>query len=251
MDAAKRRELPRTSPFGISSFTPLACGLLRRTMQTRAMAMEPMTSEWWVEWRQGRDICRLPVRGRLSIGRSRECDVVLDDPYVSRVHCTLQIEDGHALLDARTALNLIRVRGTDVAAASLDSGDLCMVGNTTLRVVGAEAADTQETLRLAGRPSAPMLLLRASTRELVDPEGTLVAQFSTAEFLAFQKLAQRHPDAANHQELGAAVWGGLGFDQYQLHRLMQRLRQRLGESGGILENVRGAGYRLRLNVEAR
>ena len=138
-----------------------------------------------------------------------------------------------------------------MAAASLDSGDLCMVGNTTLRVVGTEAADTQETLRLAGRPSAPMLLLRASTRELVDPEGTLVAQFSTAEFLAFQKLAQRHPDAANHQELGAAVWGGLGFDQYQLHRLMQRLRQRLGESGGILENVRGAGYRLRLNVEAR
>lgn len=220
-------------------------------MQTRARAAEPLIGEWWVEWRRGPDLCRLPIRGRVSIGRSRECDVVLDDPYVSRVHCTLEVLDGHTLVDARKALNLIRVGGTDVEAATLSHGDLCMVGNTTLRVVGGDASDSQETLRFTGRAAAPTMLLRASTRELVDSQGTLVAQFSTAEFLAFQKLAQKHPDAANHQELGAAVWGGVGFDQYQLHRLMQRLRQRLGDSGAILENVRGTGYRLRLAVETR
>ena len=251
MDAAKRRELPRTSPFRISSFTPLACGLLRRKMRTATKATAPVTGEWWVEWRRGSELCRLPIRGRISIGRSRECDVVLDDPYVSRVHCTLEVLDGHTLVDARKALNLIRVRGKDVDAASLDAGDLCMVGNTTFRVVGNSTADTEETLRIAGRTTAPMLLLRASTRELVDAQGTLVAQFSSAEFLAFHELAKKHPDAANHQQLGAAVWGGMGFDQYQLHRLMQRLRQRLGDSGGILENVRGTGYRLRIAVETR
>ena len=210
-----------------------------------------MDGEWWVEWRQGADVRRVPIRGRVFIGRSRECDVILDDPYVSRVHCTLEVQDGRALVDARKALNLIRVRGKDVEAAALEAGDLCIVGNTTLRVAGSTTSASDETLRLAGRGAAPAMILRASTRELVDPEGALVAQFSTAEFLAFQTLAQRHPDAANHNELGAAVWGGLGFDQYQLHRLMQRLRQRLAASGGILENVRGTGYRLRLAVDVR
>lgn len=205
-----------------------------------------MSDDWWIEWRQGRELCRVPIRRRLTLGRSAQCDVVVDDPYVSRVHCTVEVVDGAVVVDARNALNLVRVSGRDAETARLESEELCLVGNTTFRVLGPNHSTTEETLRFAPEPLAG-LVLRASTRELWQCE-TTIAQFSVSEFLAFEAIARRHPDAASHLELGDAVWGGMGYDQYQLHRLVQRVRQRMGDLGNVLENVRGAGYRLRVAV---
>lgn len=206
-----------------------------------------MSDDWWIEWRQGHELCRVPIRGRLTLGRSAQCDVVVDDPYVSRVHCTVEVVDGAVFVDARNALNLVRVSGRDVETARLGSDELCLVGNTTFRFLGPNHITTEETLRLAP-PQPAGLVLRASTRELCQGDET-IAQFSMSEFLVFQAIARKHPDAASHPELGEAVWGGLGYDQYQLHRLLQRVRLRMGNFGGLLENVRGTGYRLKASVK--
>ena len=79
----------------------------------------------------------------------------------------------------------------------------------------------------------------------------VVARFAPAEFAAVELLASLEPEAASHGDLGRVIWGGIGFDQYQIHRLMQRIRQRLGSEAGLLENVRGAGYRLTAPIEIR
>lgn len=202
---------------------------------------------WWVEWREGSALERIPLDGVVTIGRAAGCDIVLDDPYVSRLHCTVAIVDGRAFVDARSALNPVVAGGREVATASLGHGGVFSVGRTSFRLWHAVEAG-EETLKLAPERMTPALVLRSSTRELVDYEGTLIAQFSASEYLAFAELARRFPDAANHHQLGLAVWGGDGFDQYQLHRLLQRIRQRLGDAGSLLENVRGAGYRLRAAV---
>jgi len=126
------------------------------------------------------------------------------------------------------------------------NGDSFTLGQTTFRVVAPDADDRQ-TLRLPRRETAS-LVFRASTRELLDGEGTLIAQFSEQEARAVQMLIARYPDAASHRDLGLAIWEGLGYDQYLLHRLMQRVRQRAGAERRLVENVRGAGYRLRLPI---
>ncbi|MCC6267979.1 MAG: FHA domain-containing protein [Dehalococcoidia bacterium] len=207
-----------------------------------------MASKWFVEWRERDELRRLPLDRPLSVGRSRSCDITLDDPYVSRVHCTIEPGTNHILVDATRALNHIRVGGRDVEAATLAPGDIWQVGNTTMRVAATSRTGDETTLRLEGGGARPAMVLRRSTRELIGPSGSPVLRFSPSEGAAFEVLARKYPDAASHNELGQAIWNGLGFDQYQLHRLMQRIRQRLGENGEILENVRGAGYRLRVAV---
>jgi|GEM_PF-4267320 len=198
-------------------------------------------ASWYVEWREQGQLRRVMLDRRLSIGRSTACDITLDDPYVSRSHCTIEPAGDYAVIDASRALNQIRVDGRDVEAATLGNGDAWMVGNTAMRVVVAGRSDEETTLRLEG--GRPSFVLRCSTRELIGPGGS-VLQFSPSEFQAFEVLARRFPDAATHSELGAAVWAGMGFDQYQLHRLMQLIRRRIAEHGELVRAVRGSGYRL-------
>jgi Inner membrane component of T3SS, cytoplasmic domain/Transcriptional regulatory protein, C terminal len=200
---------------------------------------------WWVEWRAAGELKRVVVDRRITIGRSRECDVVIDDPYVSRKHCTAEVIDGRLVLDASDALNPIVMGSVEHQSAAVRSGEVFVVGQTAITARGMAAGEDEPTLRVRRTESPARLVLRPSTRQLVDHEGTLIAQFSASEFLAFAALVRRHPDAASHHELGMAVWGAGGWDQYQLHRLLQRIRQRLGDASHLLENVRGAGYRLR------
>lgn len=208
-----------------------------------------MPEEWILEISAVGGQRRMSVSGRMTIGRSRECDIVLDDPYVSRSHCLIEGQSRGVYIAALSALNGIIVNGHEHVEALLPHGAVFVLGASALRVLSAMCVGEEPTLRLTQSQGPAALMLRASTRELVDCEGTLVAQFSSSEYLAFAALARRHPDAASHYELGQAVWGEIGFDQYQLHRLLQRIRQRLGDAGAILENVRGAGYRVRTPIE--
>lgn len=205
-----------------------------------------MSDEWLIEWRRGERLERFPIRRELTLGRSVQCDIVVDDPYVSRIHCTVEVQGDAVVVDARRALNLVRVSGRDVEVARLSSGALCLVGNTAIRVVGPTRINEADTLKLAVRFNSGLMLRRA-TRELLDGE-IAVARFSAAEFAAVEVIAQRYPETATHSELGSAIWEGMGYDQYQIHRLMQRVRQRMGGLGSALENVRGLGYRLQVAV---
>lgn len=202
---------------------------------------------WMIRWKQGGSEHSLPLLGRVTIGRAATCDIVVDDPYVSRVHCVLILEDGAIRLDASAARNPVRVDGKETAQAVIDDGATNIdVGKTSFVIVAPRGRSTDTTLKLTRQT---VLTLRASTRELSESSRGVVAQFPAAEFAAFAAITRRYPDAANHRELGRAVWGDFGYDQYQIHRLIQRLRQRLGPLSEFLENVRGEGYRFHLPVE--
>jgi hypothetical protein len=201
---------------------------------------------WWVEWQTEGRRQRAQVVGELTIGRSAPMDVVLDDPYASRQHCVIRIVDGRPFVDARGSLNQIRVNGQLVKTASLSEGASFTVGRTPLRVrFEGRTGDTTWFLR----DTQSSLRLRRSTRELIGRDDEVLVRFSNAESAALAAVAGRHPDAADHAEIGHAVWGEYPFDQYQIHRLFQRIRQRLGARGDMIENVRGAGYRLREPID--
>lgn len=92
------------------------------------------------------------------------------------------------------------------------------------------------------------MVFRVSSRELSTDAGHLVAQFSSAEAQAFEAVACAFPQVASHDDVGVAVWGPRAYDRYQVHRLMQRVRLRMGDWGTSLSNIRGAGYRLSVDV---
>jgi predicted component of type VI protein secretion system len=200
------------------------------------------SSAWWVEWHRSGEERRVPLTGRLTVGRSRLMDVVIDDPYVSREHCILQLEAGGVRVDASLSTNLIVVDGRDMKCAVFRQAGSFSIGQTLVQLRPASVAE-DATLHLSR--TSPMLTLRRSTRELLSADGTLVAQLSTSEAAALSVIASRFPDAADHPTIARAIWGEPDYPRYLIHRLVQRLRDRMGDFGHLIENVRGAGYRLR------
>jgi pSer/pThr/pTyr-binding forkhead associated (FHA) protein len=76
---------------------------------------------------------RLVLSGeRMTLGRSRDCDLVLDDPNVSRRHAELRITDEGWTIADLGSTNGIKVGGRRVAKARLSPGDEVTVGLTRL-----------------------------------------------------------------------------------------------------------------------
>jgi hypothetical protein len=70
---------------------------------------------------------------RVLIGRSRDCDVPLDDPNVSRRHAELRREDGIWIIADLGSTNGVKVNGRRVEQAELQAGDEVMLGLARLR----------------------------------------------------------------------------------------------------------------------
>jgi len=68
----------------------------------------------------------------LVIGRSRECDITLDDPNASRRHAELRPEDGAYWIVDLDSTNGIEVNGTRVQRAKLGHEDVIVIGKTEL-----------------------------------------------------------------------------------------------------------------------
>jgi Nif-specific regulatory protein len=75
----------------------------------------------------------------IKVGRAPECEVVLDEEGVSRIHCEIRPEgDALALVDLHST-NGTYVNGTRVRDARLRDGDRIVVGRLLLRVEESEA----------------------------------------------------------------------------------------------------------------
>ena len=70
----------------------------------------------------------------LFIGRSHRCDVVLDDPGVSRRHARLLFRDGSWVLQDLQSTNGTTVNGVPVGRCQLRPGDRLIFGTACLRV---------------------------------------------------------------------------------------------------------------------
>ncbi|MEU8886950.1 FHA domain-containing protein [Streptomyces sp. NPDC048442] len=83
--------------------------------------------------------------GQIRIGRSADADVPLDDPDVSRLHCTVTLtEDGRVTVADLGSTNGTTLDGSDVGAREvrLAPGALLRVGESALRLAPAGAHGT-------------------------------------------------------------------------------------------------------------
>ena len=73
------------------------------------------------------------ARRRINIGRTRDNDLRIVDPTVSRLHAMLTLRDGEAMLVDANSRNGIFVNGIQVRYARLDDGDLVTFGTVRFR----------------------------------------------------------------------------------------------------------------------
>jgi len=77
---------------------------------------------------------------RVNVGRTRDNDLRIVDPTVSRLHAMLTVRNGEAMLVDANSRNGIYVNGIQVRYARLDDGDLVTFGTVRFRYrVGSES----------------------------------------------------------------------------------------------------------------
>ena len=85
---------------------------------------------------------------RATVGSSPTNDLVLDDPAVSRVHATIEVDDDGYLLTDRSSKNGTFLDGLRLRQIYLDDGTEFRLGNTTIRF---ELSDETTEVQFSGR----------------------------------------------------------------------------------------------------
>ncbi|MBX3158450.1 MAG: sigma 54-interacting transcriptional regulator [Deltaproteobacteria bacterium] len=88
-----------------------------------------------------------PSSRRWLVGSRSDCDVVIEDPYVSAHHCVLERRPGGVLVVRdRNSRNGTKVDGNIIEGAELRVGSYLTLGRTTLIAIGAPGGDRKRAI---------------------------------------------------------------------------------------------------------
>ena len=145
-------------------------------------------------------------KGGLRIGRSDECEVMLDDDKVSRVHAQIEGRDGRWTIVDPGSTNGILVNGQKTRSQKLEAGDLIRTGSTLFRFVdpGPWGTDREWQIDISATRQDEMMLgpaqraLSDLLRRAADCELTILIRGETG---TGKELAARfiHSNSARRQ----------------------------------------------------
>ena len=192
-------------------------------------------------------------RDTMTLGRGEECDMVVPERQVSRVHLSIQRDASGYLVQDLESKNGTCINGRPVqpgAPMRLQDGDEIQVALCVrLLFVGAEA-----TVPLAGREARAItssdLRLDKAQRRVWIGDRELQPPLSLAQYRLLELLADAGGRVVSREEVVATVWPEAieeGVSEQAIDALVRRLRDRLAEldrEHEYLVTVRGHGFRL-------
>jgi len=105
--------------------------------QAIAVAHQPVATDAWLVAERGGGLAageRFDLIGGLSIGRSAEADVRIDDRYASGVHARIFTRDGRTYIEDMNSTNGTLLNDATLSGeAELVDGDVVRIGDTEFR----------------------------------------------------------------------------------------------------------------------
>jgi DNA-binding response OmpR family regulator len=174
------------------------------------------------------------------IGRSSDSDVVLDFNYISRTHARIEYADsGFVVVDAGST-NGTFVNGRRISGAqALASGDHISIGDVSITFLESPSHEVQRTVPL---PEDCPVRCDEATRQVWIGEEQVTERLSVQEFELLLLLSSQHGRVMPRDELAMAIWGAGNYEYNMLHRLVHRLKRKLGVHGDLIRSVAGIGY---------
>lgn len=191
------------------------------------------------------------VGRELLIGREYNCDVIINDRQVSRVHARLVPTGEGIVLEDLASKNGTYVNGRMIKDPTLlQDGDVLQIALVQQLVfLSSDATMPLE----AGAPAVARLgrlLLDNRSRRVWVGQVEVLPPLSVPQFRLLQALYDQQGNVVSRQNLVLAVWGedeSAGVSEQALDALVRRLRDRLAEydpAHAYLVTVRGYGLRL-------
>jgi len=192
-------------------------------------------------------------RDVMTLGRGEECDMVVPERQVSRVHLRVTRDARGYLVEDLDSKNGTCINGRQVqpnTPVRLQDGDEIQVALCVrLLFVGAES-----TVPLAGREAGPVALgglrLDKAQRRVWIDDRELEPPLSLAQYRLLELLVDAGGRVVSREQVVETVWPDAqedGVTEQAIDALVRRLRDRLAELDREHEYVvtlRGHGFRL-------
>lgn len=188
------------------------------------------------------------------IGASSAADVFIDNPFVSRMHAQIVVENDQYRVRDLDSRNGTFINGTRISGEGtrLRSGDRIELGEGQV-VLKFQTRGTTLSLSTAPQKDAQALVVDEKSREVWVRGKELEAPLSRKEFDVLHFLYDRIGQACSKDEIAVAGWpertnGDVG--DHEIEQSIRRLRLRIEEDASqpqYIQTVRGYGYKLAVN----
>jgi predicted component of type VI protein secretion system len=185
-------------------------------------------------------------RRTITIGRSPECDIELNDRQVSRFHARIHWREDHYELEDLESKNGTHLNGKDVSGTQpLRDGDEIQIA----LVFKLAFVDAGATAPLVFEKPVPLgLRLDTATHQVWINAKLLEPPLSAQQYRLLELLAGK-TSIISREEIVHVVWADAaeeGVSEQSVDALMRRLRERLAELDSehqYLVTMRGHGFR--------
>jgi DNA-binding winged helix-turn-helix (wHTH) protein len=183
----------------------------------------------------------------LTIGRSPDCDIVLDDRQISRLHARVVWREDHYEIEDLGSKNGTHLNGRDVVTPqALHDGDEILVA-LRYKLAFVDAGATAP-LSLDAPPAPKGLRLDAASRRVYVNGKPLEPPLSAQQYRLLEVLIGAS-GVVVRDDIVRAVWPDAmdgGVSEQSIDALVRRLRERLTEvdpEHQYIVTMRGHGFR--------
>ncbi len=190
-------------------------------------------------------------RTPLVIGREADCDIVINEPKISRQHVRLtQTDEGRYMVRDLESLNGTWVNGVPLKGARVleDGDELDLARMVTLIFVASEITEPLAPEQLQ---AAHLLRLDRNARRVFVGEREIVPPLSVPQYRLLELLFDANGGICTREDVVQVVWPddeSGGVSEQAIDALVRRLRDRINEFATedhqYIVTVRGHGFRL-------
>lgn len=185
-------------------------------------------------------------RKMLTIGRSTDCDIVLDDRQVSRIHARVIWRDDHYEIEDLGSKNGTHLNGRDIIGShTLHDGDEIQIA-LRYKLAFVDAGATAPLI--FDTPVERGLRLDTATHQVYVDGRQLVPPLSAQQYRLLEILSMT-TGVVGRDDIIHAVWPDAavgGVSEQSIDALVRRLRERLAELDAehqYVVTMRGHGFR--------
>ena len=191
------------------------------------------------------------VSGNLSLGRDPECDIVIDDRQVSRIHAQIKVSKGNEIrlvdLNSKNGTYLNgEVISTPVTLKDGDEIKIALVQEFVF--ISSDATLPLDQSHIVDSTISRKLYIEQKARRVWVGEKELTPPLSVSQYALLFYLYENEGKVVTREQIVDAVWGekeSIGVTEQAIDALVRRLRSSLikhDPSHEYIITVRGVGY---------